>query len=271
MAQHEAPGVHRAIEELCAKAGIPKPLISLTDTSQMRNAHTKFTWGHIAAATEYQNQPRIILGSEFFSLMKQPMDAEHMSDEVRAILAHEIGHLKMRDTELATIGMRKLSPHLGVLAGLAGVFIYDKVREHGKKMEEQGKSPEEIRAAQHEQIGDMTAHHSDQPDIMEPIGTIAKYVAGGLLGGAVGVLAYRHMHHFVEFRADRISAELMGDGKPLARGLKQYVEEAHNRVKADPNIAVDAGKQDMLKKLLSKMTHPPTGERLRRLNEWVPG
>jgi heat shock protein HtpX len=95
VAPHEAPALHQAIEELAARAGIPKPRVAVVP-GDYANA---FATG--------RNPERGVVAVTEGLLRVLP------SREVRGVLAHEIAHIKNRDILVSTIA-----------AAIAGAIAY---------------------------------------------------------------------------------------------------------------------------------------------------
>ena len=85
LAATELPGLHAAVEELAARAGIPKPRVFLIDADYANAFATGRNPAHGAVAVT-----RGLL---------QLLDAR----ELRAVLAHEIGHIRNRDVLISTV------------------------------------------------------------------------------------------------------------------------------------------------------------------------
>ncbi len=81
----EEPKLHQMIEDLARKAKIPKPRIGISET-QMPNA---FAFGR------WMKDGRVCVTRGILSALNE--------DELRAVLAHEISHLKNRDVLTITI------------------------------------------------------------------------------------------------------------------------------------------------------------------------
>ncbi|MCK5474274.1 MAG: M48 family metalloprotease [Candidatus Aenigmarchaeota archaeon] len=81
----EEPKLHQMIEELARKAKIPKPRIGISET-QMPNA---FAFGR------WMKDSRVCVTRGILSALNE--------DELRAVLGHEISHLKNRDVLTITI------------------------------------------------------------------------------------------------------------------------------------------------------------------------
>ncbi len=104
--EEEAPELHRMVEELAARAGIPKPRVHLVDAPHAnafatgrnpRNASVAVTRGLLEILT-----PR----------------------EVRGVLAHEIAHVANRDVLVATVaaGLATAVSHLGNVFAFSGLL-----------------------------------------------------------------------------------------------------------------------------------------------------
>ena len=81
----EAPQLHKMVEELSELAGIPKPKIFVVPN----NSPNAFAFGRS------QSSAGIAVHSGLLRTLKE--------DEVKAVLAHEIGHIKHRDVTVMTV------------------------------------------------------------------------------------------------------------------------------------------------------------------------
>ncbi len=88
------------------------------------------------------------------------------------------------------------------------------------------------------------------------------------MGFGVGTAVFALAHRRIEFRADRTSAELMGDGKPLIRALKTLETKMQNSIKERPDVIAEFQKKGPVSKLLNMLTHPSNEERIERLSAW---
>ena len=265
----EAPTLHASIEKLCAKAGIEKPEICFVDVhapevkfSELQKLNLEY-----GCAALDLGKPRILVGEKFRGLMGHHGANGVVSEELEAIFAHEIGHLKHGDPTLLKGNLIRLSPHLGALAGLVGVLYYEHLQKKSEIARQAGVPEEQIKQDIHTEWQASDAPHPHVPTMMDHATKIAKCVAGGLLGFGVGTAVFALAHRHMEFRADRVSAELMGDGKPLARALQQLRTNARNAI--PPEILNKAREETgALEKFFSQFTHPSTDERIERLNNW---
>lgn len=91
VSENEAPKLHKMIAELAKEAGIPKPRVGVSH-SHVPNAFAFGRWG---------SDGRVCVTQGILDLLSD--------DELRAVLGHEISHLKHRDvaviTALSTIPM----------------------------------------------------------------------------------------------------------------------------------------------------------------------
>lgn len=266
----EAPHLHAAVEDLCRKANISKPAICCVHDTRGLGPLFRHIFEHIAAATKIEEGPAIILGDKFRAIMGHHALNEPISEEMKSILAHEIGHIKNGDINKYKILPLRLSPILGMVAGAAGMWYY----QHLQQKKEQAKLAGATEAEAHAAIA-KEWEQSDQSSV--PITqtfhhhvSAAKTIAGGLLGFAVGTGIFALGHRHIEFRADRCSAELMGSGQPLAnalRHLRSGLQESFSA--AAPDVHEAARKMNPVAKFFMSLMHPSDAQRITRLESWV--
>jgi heat shock protein HtpX len=85
VSEKEEPELHRMVAELAEKAGLPKPRVGI---SQM-NIPNAFAFGRT------QRDGRICVTRGILGLLKR--------DELRAVLGHEMSHIKHRDMAIITL------------------------------------------------------------------------------------------------------------------------------------------------------------------------
>jgi len=85
VSEDEAPELHRMVEELAEKAGIPKPKVGISDMP-IANA---FAFGRTV------RDGRVVVTQEILNLLTR--------DELKAVLGHEISHIKHRDMIITTL------------------------------------------------------------------------------------------------------------------------------------------------------------------------
>jgi len=208
----EAPAVHRIVAELAQAAGIPKPRVYWTPDLQPN-----------AFATGRSPEKAVVAVTAGILRM---LDER----ELRAVLAHEISHVRNRDVLVSSIAAT-LAAAVTWLAHLAGWF-------GGSRDDEHGASP-------------------------------AQALLLALTAPIAAVLLQLGISRSREYLADQSGAGLSGDPEGLARALeKLHAGASRLPSQADPATAslfiVNplAGTGGVLS-LFS--THPPLAERIRRL------
>ncbi len=220
----EAPWLHQMVEDLARRAGIPKPKIYLAPIHVPNAFATGRSPDHAAVAVT----------SGILQILNR--------DELRGVLAHELGHIKNRDILIssiaATIG--------GAISMLANMAYYSAL--FGGHREE------------------------DNNPIAAIIGSIILFIVAPLAATLIQMAISRSR----EFIADETGAYISGCPLCLANALRKLEEIANNpnlqevaAAEVNPGTAhmmiVNPLKADTIMKLFS--THPPTEERIRRLEE----
>jgi heat shock protein HtpX len=157
-------------------------------------------------------------------------------EELRAVLAHELSHVRNRDILIGSVA---------AAIALAITFI-----------------------ARIAMFGAIFGGGDDDDG-----GNIFGLLALAILAPIAAVLIQMALSRSREFQADASGARLLGEGEPLARAL-QKIEAYAKRVPMDVNPAEATqyiinpltGRQINFAKLFS--THPPTEERIARLQEF---
>lgn len=218
----EAADLHAMVSELAMNAGLPKPRIYVAPSPQPNAFATGRNPAHSAVAvTEGLLQ--------------------HCSrNEVRAVLAHEMAHIRNRDILIGSIAaaIATAISFLANMAMFAGLF-------GGSSEDDDGPSGSSLL-------------------LMAVIAPLA----AGLLQMAVS--------RSREFEADRIGAQVSGDPLALASALRR-LEDLAQRSPMDiqPSQASAwivnplTGKRKDLARLF--MTHPPMEERIARLEQIAMG
>lgn len=85
ISENEYPEIHRMVEEMAQQAGIPKPKIGISDIP-IANA---FAFGRSI------RDGRVALTTEIMRILNR--------DELRAVIGHEIAHIKNRDMLITTL------------------------------------------------------------------------------------------------------------------------------------------------------------------------
>jgi len=214
VSREEAPDLHRMVEELSTKAGLPKPRVLLIDAPHAN-----------AFATGRNPEKAAVAVTRGLLEILDPR-------EVRGVLAHEIAHVANRDVLVATVaaGLATAVTHLANVVALSGLF-------GARDGEEEGSGASGLLFA-----------------LVAPFGAMLVQL---------GISRSR------EYLADQAGARLSGDPLALASALEKLQREAEEvPAQAEPAAASlyivnPFGALGGLTRLFS--THPPAGERVRRL------
>ncbi|MBI4148189.1 zinc metalloprotease HtpX [Candidatus Woesearchaeota archaeon] len=208
--------LHKMVEELAHKAGIPKPKVYVIPIDTPNAFATGRSPSHASvAATE-----------GIMSLLSD--------DELRGVLAHEISHVKNRDTLVVTIAatMAGVISYLAHMAQFAAFF--------GGGRDDGGRNP---------------------------IGLLVLAIITPIMAMLIQMAISRSR----EYLADESGAHLIKDGKPLASALKKLemgVRHHPMRVGSPATSSlfiVNPFSGNAIMSLLS--THPPLHKRVERLHQ----
>jgi heat shock protein HtpX len=222
----EAPWLHEMVEDLARRAGIPKPKIYLAPIA-VPNAF---------ATGRDPNHAAVAVTSGILQILNK--------DELRGVLAHELGHIKNRDILISSIAAT-IGGAISMLANVA----YFSTFFGGNNNDEENSNP-----------------------IASIIGSIILFIVAPLAATLIQMAISRSR----EFLADEAGAKISGCPLCLANALRRLEEIAHNpqiqeiaSQEINPGTAhmmiVNPLSGDFIMKLFS--THPPTEERIRRLEE----
>jgi heat shock protein HtpX len=162
---HEAPGFHRIVANLAASAGLPMPKVYLIDDSQPN-----------AFATGRNPENAAVAATRGLLEM---LDER----EVAAVMAHELAHVKNRDTLTMTV-TATVAGAIGMLAQFAFFFSSSNNRERGG---------------------------------LGPVATLALMILAPLAASLVQMAISRSR----EYEADRVGGEIAGDPLALASALEK--------------------------------------------------
>jgi heat shock protein HtpX len=221
----EAPELYGIVAELTQRASLPMPKVYVIPSETPNAFATGRSPKHAAvAATE-----------GLLRMMSR--------DEVRGVLAHELSHVRHRDTLIATVA-----------ATLVGAITW---------------------LAHMAQFAAIFGGRSDDGEGGNPISVLIVAIVAGLAATLLQLAISRSR----EFEADAAAARMLGEGEPLARAL----EKLELGARALPMAASPAtahlfivsplsggrGAAGIFAKLLR--THPLTEERIARLRSrsWV--
>ncbi len=207
------------VEDLVARAGLPMPRVCIIDTDQPNAFATGRDPAHAAVCAT----------TGLLAMLNR--------DEIRGVMAHELAHVKNRDTLTMTV-TATIAGAIGALANFAMFF--------GGGRDEEGRST-------------------------GIIGALALMILAPMAAALVQMAISRSR----EYEADRVGAQIAGDPQALARALQKieaYAHGAHN-VQAERNPATAhlfiinplAGRRG--DQLFS--THPATQNRVEALMRMV--
>jgi heat shock protein HtpX len=221
IAPESAPRLFQMVEALAGRAGLPTPALYVIHEDQP-NAF---------ATGRNPERAAVAVNTGLLDLMND--------EEVAGVVAHELAHIRNRDTLIMTI-TATLAGAIGMLAQFGFLF--------GGRDEEGRRSP------------------------FGPIGALLLVVVGPIAAMLVQTAISRSR----EYEADRQGAEICGDPRWLASGLQKLEHYKQGMVnqsaEAHPASAhmfiVNPLSGFRVDRLFS--THPPTEERVARLLAMAP-
>lgn len=211
--------LHAIVTDLAARAGMPKPRVFVVEDPSPNAFATGRNPKHGVVAVT----------TGILSILDE--------SELRGVLAHELGHIKNRDTLITTVaatvaGAISYMTHILFFFGGAG---------------------------------------SDDDEGTNPLAALALLI----LSPFIALILQMAISRTREYRADEFGADLAGGGEPLARALLK-LEQMSGRVRPQslqPELAplyiVHPFTARGLGRLFS--THPSTEDRVRRLMKSSPG
>ena len=218
----QAPELHAMVEELAGRAGLPKPKVYISPSPQPNAFATGRNPSHSAVAVTE-------------GLMQQCPP-----EEIRAVLAHEMAHIRNRDILIGSVAAAiataiSFVANMAMFAGLFG----------GSSDDDEGPSGASMLLM-----------------------AIVAPIAAGMLQMAVS--------RSREFEADRVGARISGDPLALASALRR-LERVSQQAPMDIAPAqasawivnpLTGNRRDMSRLF---MTHPPVAERVARLEQLAVG
>jgi heat shock protein HtpX len=223
LTESEAPEIHRIVAELAQQAQIPKPRVYLIP-SESPNAF----------ATGRNPEHAVVAVTQGIVRLLKP-------EELRGVLAHELGHVKNRDILIGSIA----ATMAGAIMLIADMARFAAIFGGGSRDNEEGG------------------------------GNIISLIVMSIVGPLAAMLIQMAISRSREYIADETGARLCGNPLSLASAL----EKLHHGVQKVPMQQAKPATENMfivnpltgggLLSLFS--THPPIEERIRRLQAMVIG
>ncbi len=219
----DAPELHRMVEELAMNARLPKPRVYVINTPSPNAFATGRDPKHAAVAAT----------TGIMQLLSY--------DELRGVMAHELAHIKNRDTLIQTI-----------VATIAGTIMFL------------------AQMAQFAALFGGLGRSDDDEGGMNPIGLLVSIIVAPIAATLIQMAISRSR----EYAADAGGAQISGQPMALASALQRLEAGAHVRpMQVNPATAhlfiVNPFKGGGLSGLFS--THPPIAERVARLQQLAYG
>jgi heat shock protein HtpX len=219
----EAPELYGIVADLSQRAGIPMPKVYVIPTETPN-----------AFATGRNPKNAAVAATE--GLLKMMS-----TEEVRGVLAHELAHVRHRDTLISCVA----ATLVGAITWLAQMAQWAAIFGGGRSSDDEGGG--------------------------NPFAVLIVAVVAGLAASLLQLAVSRSR----EFEADAAAARLLGDGEPLARALEKLELGARALpMQANPATAHlfivsplsgRGGSAGIFARLMR--THPLTEERVARLRD----
>lgn len=211
----EAPELHQMIERLSVRANIPKPRVYMID-SDIPNAF---------ATGRSPSKGAVAVTTGIMRLLKE--------DELAGVIAHELAHIKHRDTLIASV----TATVAGAVTMIAEMAQWALI------------------------FGGLSG--DDEED---GIGSLAGSLFMIILAPIAALLIQMAISRAREYSADAGGARILGDPRPLARALEKIENYSRYPMPVNPATShlyiinpLKGGLVGLFR------THPPTEERIRRL------
>jgi Zn-dependent protease with chaperone function len=259
--REHAPHLFDEVSRLSEKAGIKAPSIHVLKDVSTLPKPVQVMYEYLAAMAGESN---LLLGNKIRSLLGHHDLKQPVTEELSAVIAHELGHLKHNDIARSA-KFASLSPWAGLAVGIAAFALVEAYQKNQKN--KQPPTPEENLSPEALKHADEEAKKAKSPEqkLHSGLFRIAKYLAAATVGTIAGVFVMRAILHRAEFRADRFSAELLEDGKPLANALTKFKQLKDNLLK-ETGIEETA-----LGKFFENILHPNIDKRIEKLQNWSRG
>lgn len=218
----QAPELHRIVEQLSSEAGIPKPRVAVMPTDVPNAFATGRSLNHSVIAVTNGLMSRL------------------STDEVKAVLAHELSHVKNRDVMVITIA--------SFLATVASIFMNSAL------------------------YGSMYGGYGRGRDRQGPGAMILIFIVSAIVY-FVGMLLVRLLSRYREYAADRGSAIITGRPSHLISALMKISGTMDRVPKKDLRSQESMNQFFIIPQLTGRSltelfsTHPPLEKRIRQLEQ----
>jgi heat shock protein HtpX len=215
VSEEEAPELYKIVRELAERYQLPMPRVYTIPSEQPNAFATGRNPKHAAVAVT----------QGLMQMMPQ--------EQIRAVLAHEFGHIRNRDILVSSIA----AMIAGAISAIGNIFFF------------------------------MTIFGDDDDNPLGAIGGLLLIIIAPIAASLLQLAVSRQR----EFLADATAARMLGTGEPLAQAL-ETLERGRDALPMQVNPATEAlyivnplsGKG--VTALFS--THPPLEERIARLREY---
>jgi heat shock protein HtpX len=218
LTEQQAPELYRVVGELATRAGVPMPRLYLIAPGQPNAFATGRNPAHAAVA------------------VTAGLLSQLPADQVRAVLAHELAHVRNRDILVSSIAAMIAAAISSIANILQFSFLFG-------------------------------GHDDEDSGPLAWLGVLAAIIVGPI----AAMLLQLGLSRQREYLADATAAGLLGEGRPLAEALEALERRANvlpmrvNPATASLYIANPLPRTG-LATLFS--THPPIADRVRRLRSY---
>jgi heat shock protein HtpX len=219
VSEQEQPGLYRILRDLTQRADLPMPRVYIVPSEQPNAFATGRNAKHSAVAVTE-------------GLLRYMPE-----DQIRGVLAHELGHVKNHDILVTTIAAMVAASIAWIANILQFSFLFG-------------------------------GFSDDEDNPLGFVGALATIILAPLAAALIQLAVSRQR----EYLADATGARIMGTGEPLAQALETLERGVQQTapIEVNPAIAslyiVHPFRGQGVQNLFS--THPPLEERIRRLRAY---